>query len=144
MGICWTGSRHRLGEFLYGARAPCYLLSSLASYYFLMSYYARIKILRHVHFQVNLVFLAVALAVALKSKHKKLRKMIFGIVSLTFVLGITWLFGFLYFNKGSIATAYIFTILNSLQGFVIFITFCVLNKKVRNELHKQFVSNKVC
>ena len=41
------------------------------------------------------------------------------------------------------AMAYIFTILNSLQGLIIFITFFILNKQVRSELHKQIVSNKV-
>ncbi len=88
--------------------------------------------------------------VAFKSKRNKLGKKeennfqwIFGTFSLTFILGITWLFGFLYFNQGSLTMAYVFTILNSLQGLIIFITFCVLNKQVRSELHKKLISNKV-
>lgn len=93
------------------------------------------------------MILGVALSVAMKSKSNALRKkdernfqLILGTASLTFVLGITWLFGFLYFNEGRMAMAYIFTILNSLQGFAIFITFCILNKQVRNEILSHKVS----
>ena len=47
------------------------------------------------------------------------------------LLGITWLFGILSFSSESIAFKYIFTIFNSLQGLMIFIFHCVLNKQVR-------------
>ena len=47
------------------------------------------------------------------------------------LLGITWLFGLLAFNSATIAFKYIFAIANSLQGFMIFIFHCLLNKQVR-------------
>jgi len=47
------------------------------------------------------------------------------------LLGITWLFGLLSFNSETIAFKYIFAIFNSLQGLVIFIFHCALNKQVR-------------
>ena len=46
------------------------------------------------------------------------------------LLGITWLFGLLSFNSDTIIFKYIFTIFNSLQGLMIFIFHCVLNKQV--------------
>ena len=49
------------------------------------------------------------------------------------LLGITWLFGLLAFNSATIAFKYIFAIANSLQGLMIFIFHCLLNKQVRNQ-----------
>ena len=46
------------------------------------------------------------------------------------LLGITWLFGLLSFNSDTIIFKYIFTIFNSLQGLMIFIFHCILNKQV--------------
>ena len=46
------------------------------------------------------------------------------------VLGITWSFGLLTFFSSTIVFHYLFTIFNSLQGFVIFFNFCVLDSEV--------------
>ena len=46
------------------------------------------------------------------------------------LLGMTWLFGLLSFNSDTVIFKYIFTIFNSLQGLMIFIFHCVLNKQV--------------
>ncbi|KAJ8953237.1 hypothetical protein NQ318_015817 [Aromia moschata] len=59
-----------------------------------------------------------------------------GAFVLVFLLGLTWTFGFLYLNKESVAMAYIFAALNSLQGFFIFLFHCVQNEKVRKEYRK--------
>ncbi|EFX79820.1 hypothetical protein DAPPUDRAFT_34083, partial [Daphnia pulex] len=88
---------------------------------------------------INLIFLSWAVSVRFKlrrnpaeiKENKQNFRWIYGVISLTFILGITWVFGFLFFGQGSLIFAYIFTILNSLQGLFIFITFCVINKKVR-------------
>ena len=52
------------------------------------------------------------------------------------LLGITWLFGLLAFNFETITFKYIFAIANSLQGLLIFIFHCLLNKQVRTEIEK--------
>lgn len=49
------------------------------------------------------------------------------------VLGLTWTFGVLYLSRSTVYMAYIFTLLNSLQGLFIFIFCCLLNEKVRAE-----------
>jgi len=53
-----------------------------------------------------------------------------GAVVLEVLLGLTWAFGFAYVNEQTLALAYIFTILNSLQGLFIFLFHCVLSDKV--------------
>ncbi|XP_069974867.1 latrophilin Cirl isoform X5 [Penaeus vannamei] len=52
-----------------------------------------------------------------------------GAVVLMFLLGLTWTFGLLYLNQASVVMAYVFTVLNSLQGLFIFIFHCVQNDK---------------
>lgn len=100
---------------------------------------------------MNLVFLILVLCVTFKSirstigkkENKQNLRWIMGSISLTLILGITWVFGFLYFGQGTMIFAYVFTILNSLQGLFIFITLCVMNKKVRKDLVRQFVTSQV-
>uniref|UniRef100_H3DQ85 G-protein coupled receptors family 2 profile 2 domain-containing protein n=1 Tax=Tetraodon nigroviridis TaxID=99883 RepID=H3DQ85_TETNG len=48
------------------------------------------------------------------------------------ILGLMWVFGAFLF-EGSIVLAYIFTILNSLQGALVFVMHCLLSKQVREE-----------
>ncbi|XP_031145049.1 adhesion G protein-coupled receptor E5 [Sander lucioperca] len=55
------------------------------------------------------------------------------------VLGLMWVFGAFLFQEGTTAVAYIFTILNSLQGALVFIMHCLLSKQVREE-YAHFVS----
>lgn len=59
-----------------------------------------------------------------------------GAIVLVFLLGLTWTFGFLYLNKESIAMAYVFAALNSLQGCFIFVFHCVQNEKVSEHLRE--------
>ncbi|XP_017774015.1 PREDICTED: latrophilin Cirl isoform X3 [Nicrophorus vespilloides] len=63
-----------------------------------------------------------------------------GAIVLVFLLGLTWTFGFLYLDKETVVMAYIFAILNTLQGFFIFIFHCVQNEKVRKE-YRKFIRN---
>ncbi|XP_056310103.1 adhesion G protein-coupled receptor E5 isoform X2 [Danio aesculapii] len=52
------------------------------------------------------------------------------------VLGIMWVFGCFQFDSNSLAMSYIFTILGSLQGVLMFIMHCWLAKQVRDEYAK--------
>ncbi|XP_045165784.2 uncharacterized protein LOC123529498 isoform X2 [Mercenaria mercenaria] len=49
------------------------------------------------------------------------------------LLGLTWVFGYLAISDARLPFQYVFTILNSLQGFFIFILFVVRKKKVREQ-----------
>ncbi|XP_032419337.1 CD97 antigen isoform X2 [Xiphophorus hellerii] len=55
------------------------------------------------------------------------------------ILGLMWVFGAFLFSEGMTAVAYIFTVLNSLQGALVFIMHCLLSKQVRDE-YVQFLS----
>ncbi|CAB4006858.1 adhesion G- coupled receptor G6-like [Paramuricea clavata] len=50
------------------------------------------------------------------------------------LLGLTWIFGILAINDAKLAFQYLFCIFNSLQGFVVFIMFCVLPDGTRRQL----------
>ena len=59
---------------------------------------------------------------------KQLLTSIFGI---TFLFGMSWVFGAFTISDASPVFNYLFTIFTSLQGFFIFIFFCVLGKEAR-------------
>ncbi|XP_048473795.1 adhesion G protein-coupled receptor E5-like [Rhincodon typus] len=73
------------------------------------------------------------------SELKKVRAFTFTAIAQLCLLGCTWIFGMLHFQDGTIAMAYIFTIINSLQGAFIFILHCLCNKQVRDEYNKAFI-----
>lgn len=52
------------------------------------------------------------------------------------ILGTMWIFGCFQFNKDTMAVSYIFTLLNCLQGVLMFVMHCLLNKQVREEYGK--------
>ncbi|XP_071853832.1 latrophilin-like protein 1 isoform X2 [Apostichopus japonicus] len=92
---------------------------------------------------VNIVFLTRALRVAYtksssiqkdSQKNPNIRSWIKGGITLTFLLGTTWAIGFAFIGAQTVAMAYAFTILNSLQGFFIFFFHCVGNERVKREL----------
>uniref|UniRef100_A0A3Q2DKH2 Adhesion G protein-coupled receptor E5 n=1 Tax=Cyprinodon variegatus TaxID=28743 RepID=A0A3Q2DKH2_CYPVA len=67
------------------------------------------------------------------SKLHKIRAFTVTAVAQMCILGLMWVFGAFLFSEGTIALAYIFTILNSLQGALVFIMHCLLSKQVRDE-----------
>lgn len=46
------------------------------------------------------------------------------------ILGIMWIFGCFQFNESTMAVSYIFVFLNCLQGVLMFVMHCLLNKQV--------------
>ena len=54
-----------------------------------------------------------------------------GATVLIVLLGLTWGFGLFYVSEQTLVMAYLFTILNSLQGTLIFLFHCLLNEKVQ-------------
>ncbi|XP_060710908.1 adhesion G protein-coupled receptor E2-like isoform X1 [Hemiscyllium ocellatum] len=76
------------------------------------------------------------------TKIKDMRTLIFKATAQVFVLGCTWLLGLFHFQASKLVTAYLFTIVNSLQGVFIFIILCLLNRQVRDGYWAWF--NKLC
>ena len=88
-----------------------------------------------------MVIFVVVIVVLVKHLIKRLKEQvnnsgtIKGMANITGIfclLGLTWIFGALTVMKADQAFQIIFTVTNSLQGFLIFIFFCVLNGDVRS------------
>jgi hypothetical protein len=103
------------------------------------------------YFQVNLVIFILALRNALSTwevtatrtqgsetttkatvctKLRKARIGLKGSAVLLPILGLTWVFGLLVFNRDTVVFKYLFAIFNSLQGLMIFVFHVLINKKV--------------
>ncbi|XP_048473899.1 adhesion G protein-coupled receptor E1-like isoform X1 [Rhincodon typus] len=64
------------------------------------------------------------------TKIKDMRILTLKAFAQVFVLGCTWILGLFHFQASKLVTAYLFTIVNSLQGVFIFIVLCLLNRQV--------------
>ena len=92
---------------------------------------------------VNMYFLCVAIwkihvhsrdaLITHKSRTASLKLYVQGLFGLLFLLGATWSVGIMSVTYPSVFITYVFTVLNSMQGFFIFIFNCVMNKKIRTE-----------
>ncbi|VDM95826.1 unnamed protein product [Thelazia callipaeda] len=98
----------------------------------------------------NIVVLGVALRVVLsirsrdRSRTEQMLGWLKGSVTLLCLLGITWTFGYLMIIEATKTLfAFIFTVLNCLQGAFIFIIHVILNEKVRITLLR-FLRVKMC
>ncbi|XP_028410400.1 adhesion G-protein coupled receptor D1-like, partial [Dendronephthya gigantea] len=95
---------------------------------------------------INLVIFVLALRNALSSSQirtphseadTKLRKAKIGVKGsaiLLPILGLTWVFALLVFNRDAIFFKYLFAIFNSLQGLMIFVFHVLINKKVHDAI----------
>ncbi|KAK0395881.1 hypothetical protein QR680_001472 [Steinernema hermaphroditum] len=100
---------------------------------------------------INVVFLFIALKVVLsvrsrdRTTSQRVAGWLKGSATLLCLLGITWIFGYLTaVTTAEPVFAYIFTILNSLQGLLIFVLHVVLNEKVRVTLVRFLRKNFCC
>ncbi|XP_058612250.1 adhesion G-protein coupled receptor G6 isoform X8 [Onychostoma macrolepis] len=64
------------------------------------------------------------------------------VVSLTFLLGMTWGFAFFAWGPVSLAFMYLFSILNSLQGLFIFVFHCALKENVQKQWRRYLCCGK--
>ncbi|XP_050780915.1 adhesion G protein-coupled receptor E1 isoform X3 [Gopherus flavomarginatus] len=69
---------------------------------------------------------------------KNTRLLTFKAIAQVFILGCTWIFGLLQVGPAATVMAYLFTIINSLQGAFIFLVHCLLNRQVREEYKRRF------
>ncbi|CAD7685487.1 unnamed protein product [Nyctereutes procyonoides] len=98
-------------------------------------------------FSVNLAFFLMTLWI-LKSKLSSLnsevstlqntRMLAFKATAQLLILGCTWCLGILQVGPAAQVMAYLFTIINSLQGVFIFLVYCLLSQQVREQYRKWF------
>ncbi|XP_047294689.1 adhesion G protein-coupled receptor E2 isoform X19 [Homo sapiens] len=96
-------------------------------------------------FSVNLVLFLVTLWIlknrlsSLNSEVSTLRNtrmLAFKATAQLFILGCTWCLGILQVGPAARVMAYLFTIINSLQGVFIFLVYCLLSQQVREQYGK--------
>ena len=73
-----------------------------------------------------------------KGKHKTIIRLMCSITGVMSIFGLAWVFGALTVVSRSFAFQVLFALFNSLQGFMIFLFFCVISKESR-ELWTQFL-----
>nr|XP_032636229.1 adhesion G protein-coupled receptor E3-like [Chelonoidis abingdonii] len=67
---------------------------------------------------------------------KDTRLLTFKAIAQLFILGCTWSLGLFQIGSAKMVMAYLFTIVNSLQGVFIFLVHCLLNRQVREEYRR--------
>uniref|UniRef100_A0A8D2E4M2 Adhesion G protein-coupled receptor E2 n=1 Tax=Sciurus vulgaris TaxID=55149 RepID=A0A8D2E4M2_SCIVU len=98
-------------------------------------------------FSINFIFFLITLWIV-KSKLSSLnrdvstlqnmRLLIFKATAQLFILGCSWCLGTLQVGPVAHIMAYLFTIINSLQGVFIFLVYCLLSQQVREQYRKWF------
>jgi len=73
-----------------------------------------------------------------KKKYTGTVKTLISIVSIMLMFGLSWLFGAFTISGASIVFSWLFVIFNSLQGFFLFLFFCVVGKDARDEWKSLF------
>uniref|UniRef100_A0A8C7AM84 EGF-like module-containing mucin-like hormone receptor-like 2 n=1 Tax=Neovison vison TaxID=452646 RepID=A0A8C7AM84_NEOVI len=126
--------------YLYGTPTRCWLHTGKR---FIWSFLGPVCAI----FSVNLVFFLMTLWL-LKSKLSSLnsdvstlqntRMLTFKTTAQLIILGCTWCLGILQVGPAAHVMAYLFTIINSLQGFFIFLVYCLLSQQVREQYKKWF------
>ncbi len=77
----------------------------------------------------------------IKTESNKILKWLKAVISLTVVMGLTWIIGVLVVEREELlALAYIYTIMVAFQGFFIFLVLVVFTKPVRDEVRKWTIS----
>ncbi|XP_025110170.1 adhesion G protein-coupled receptor L1-like [Pomacea canaliculata] len=123
----------------YGTERYCWLTTER---YFIWSFAGPVAVILF----VNAVILVYAMTMVCRhseyvfsGKDKTaggIRSWIQGAAALEVLLGLTWILGYFFLNTQTLALAYLFTALNSLQGLFIFCFHCLLNKKARKEYRR--------
>ena len=75
-------------------------------------------------------------------KYKSTLKTLISIVSIMAMFGLSWLFGAFTISGASQVFSWLFVIFNSLQGFVLFLFFCVIGKDPREEWKSVFTCGR--
>uniref|UniRef100_A0A8C4QXM3 Uncharacterized protein n=1 Tax=Eptatretus burgeri TaxID=7764 RepID=A0A8C4QXM3_EPTBU len=73
-----------------------------------------------------------------KGKTIKVIQQVKGLFGLTLLLGLSWIFNLFAWDKAHIVFVYVAVICNSLQGFFIFIFYCLLKENMRSLLRDYF------
>ena len=73
-----------------------------------------------------------------KENIEALKRQVRSAFTIATLLGLSWIFALLAVGEVREVFQWIFSILNSLQGFLIFVLYTIRNREIRNQLSKRF------
>ncbi|XP_038171810.1 adhesion G-protein coupled receptor G4 [Arvicola amphibius] len=124
---------------LYGTLNPatlfCWIKDDRIFYISVVAYFCLIFLTNLSMFCTVLVQLTSVKSQSQKTRKKMILNDLRGTISLTFLLGLTWGFAFFAWGPVRIFFMYLFAICNTLQGFLIFVFYCVMKESVREQWH---------
>ncbi|GCB63069.1 hypothetical protein scyTo_0014578, partial [Scyliorhinus torazame] len=134
ININFYGAKEYGGESDNEASQFCWINHPIVFYVTCVSYFVIV-------FLVNVAMFIVVLMQICgrngKKSNRNLREEILrnlrSVVSLTFLLGMTWGFAFFAWGPVNLAFMYLFAIFNSLQGFFVFVFHCALKENVQKQ-----------
>uniref|UniRef100_A0A8C6RF77 Adhesion G protein-coupled receptor G4 n=1 Tax=Nannospalax galili TaxID=1026970 RepID=A0A8C6RF77_NANGA len=122
---------------LYGTLSPttpfCWIKDDPIFYISVVAYFCLIFLTNLSMFCTVLVQLNSVKSQSQKTRRKMILSDLKGIISLTFLLGLTWGFAFFAWGPVRLFFMYLFAICNTLQGFLIFVFYCVMKESVREQ-----------
>ncbi|XP_048192442.1 adhesion G-protein coupled receptor G4 [Perognathus longimembris pacificus] len=124
---------------LYGTLSPttpfCWIKDDSIFYISVVAYFGLIFLMNLSMFCTVLAQLNSVKFQSQKTRRKMILHDLKGTISLTFLLGLTWGFAFFAWGPVRIFFMYLFSICNTLQGFFIFVFYCVMKESVRKQWH---------
>ncbi|XP_016054844.1 PREDICTED: adhesion G-protein coupled receptor G2 isoform X2 [Miniopterus natalensis] len=121
----------------------CWINSNVVFYITVVGYFCVIFLLNISMFIVVLIQLCrIKKKKQLGAQRKTSIQDLRSVAGLTFLLGITWGFAFFAWGPVNITFMYLFAIFNTLQGFFIFIFYCVAKENVRKQWRRYLCCGK--
>nr|XP_030699595.1 adhesion G-protein coupled receptor G2 isoform X19 [Globicephala melas] len=122
----------------------CWINSNAVFYITVVGYFCVIFLLNVSMFIVVLVQLfRIKKKKQLGAQRKTSIQDLRSVAGLTFLLGITWGFAFFAWGPVNVTFMYLFAIFNTLQGFFIFIFYCVAKENVRKQWRRYLCCGKL-
>ncbi|GAB1302801.1 Adhesion G-protein coupled receptor G4 [Apodemus speciosus] len=113
----------------------CWIKDDHIFYISVVAYFCLIFLMNLSMFCTVLVQLTSVKSQSQKTRKKMILNDLKGTISLTFLLGLTWGFAFFAWGPVRLFFMYLFAICNTLQGFLIFVFYCVMKESVREQWH---------
>ncbi|XP_039376283.1 adhesion G-protein coupled receptor G2 isoform X1 [Mauremys reevesii] len=121
----------------------CWINNNIVFYITVVGYFCMIFLLNVGMFIVVLIQLCrIKKKKQLGTQRKTSIQDLRSVAGLTFLLGITWGFAFFAWGPVNLIFMYLFAIFNSLQGFFIFIFYCVAKENVRKQWRRYLCCGK--
>nr|XP_056717777.1 adhesion G-protein coupled receptor G2 [Euleptes europaea] len=121
----------------------CWIKNNIVFYITVVGYFCVIFLLNISMFIVVLIQLCrIKKKKQLGAQRKTSIQDLRSVAGLTFLLGITWGFAFFAWGPVNLVFMYLFAIFNTLQGFFIFIFYCVVKENVRKQWRRYLCCGK--